>query len=32
MIERGSGRFDPRSKRLAADTAYGSADNLAWLV
>ena len=32
MIERVADRFDLRPERLAGDTAYGSADNLAWLV
>ena len=32
MIERTQDRFDLWPARLAADTAYGSADNLAWLV
>ena len=32
MIDRVADRFELRPKRLAADTAYGSADNLAWLV
>jgi len=32
MIERTQQRFDLWPARLAADTAYGSADNLAWLV
>ncbi len=32
MIERTQDRFDLWSARLAADSAYGSAENLAWLV
>ena len=32
MIERTQARFDLWPTRLAADTAYGSAENLAWLV
>jgi transposase len=32
MIERVARRFDLRPKRLAADTAYGSGGNLAWLM
>ncbi|HUI21640.1 MAG TPA: IS1182 family transposase [Methylocella sp.] len=32
MIERAKERFDLRPKKLAADTAYGSGGNLAWLV
>ncbi len=32
MIERTQERFGLRPERLAADTGYGSADNLAWLV
>ena len=32
MIERTQERFDLWPERLAADTAYGSAENLAWLV
>nr|ART36161.1 B288 [uncultured bacterium] len=32
MIERTQDRFDLWPARLAADTAYGSAENLAWLV
>ena len=32
MIERTAERFNLKPKRLAADTAYGSARNLAWLV
>jgi len=32
MIDRVAERFDIRPERLAADTAYGTADNLAWLV
>jgi hypothetical protein len=32
MIERTEERFGLYPERLAADTAYGSADNLAWLV
>jgi transposase len=32
MIERVASRFDLRPKRLAADTAYGSGGNLAWLM
>lgn len=32
MIERTKSRFDLQPKRLAADTAYGSAGNLAWLM
>jgi transposase len=32
MIERAASRFDLRPKRLAADTAYGSGGNLAWLM
>ena len=32
MIERVADRFNLRPERLAADTAYGTADNLAWLV
>ena len=32
MIERIADRFDLKPKRLAADTAYGTASNLAWLV
>jgi hypothetical protein len=32
MIERTAERFNLKPKRLAADTAYGSAKNLAWLV
>ena len=32
MIERIVDRFDLKPKRLAADTAYGTAANLAWLV
>jgi len=32
MIERTSDRFELRPERLAADTAYGSAEMLAWLV
>jgi hypothetical protein len=32
MIERTQDRFDLWPARLAADSAYGSADNLAWLV
>ena len=32
MIERTQERFGLYPERLAADTAYGSADNLAWLV
>ena len=32
MIERTEERFDIKPKRLAADTAYGSAPNLNWLV
>jgi hypothetical protein len=32
MIERAQERFGLRPARLAADTAYGSAENLAWLV
>jgi len=32
MIERTEERFDIKAERLAADTAYGSAANLNWLV
>lgn len=32
MIDRVQDRFDIWPERLAADTAYGSAENLAWLV
>jgi hypothetical protein len=32
MIDRAQDRFGPWPERLAADAAYGSADNLAWLV
>ena len=32
MIERVADRFDLKPSRLAADTAYGTAANLAWLV
>src|SRR5437870_1132593 len=32
MVERTEGRFDIKPKLLAADTAYGSAANLNWLV
>lgn len=32
MIERTKERFDLHPKKLAADTAYGSGGNLAWLV
>src|SRR5215467_216753 len=32
MIDRTQERFDLWPERLAADTAYGSAENLAWLV
>ena len=32
MIERTQDRFDLWPARLAADSAYGSAENLAWLV
>jgi hypothetical protein len=32
MIERTHHRFGVWPQRLAADTAYGSAENLAWLV
>ena len=32
MIERVADRFDLKPSRLAADTAYGTATNLAWLV
>jgi len=32
MIERTEERFGMRPARLAADTAYGSAANLDWLV
>ncbi len=32
MIERTENRFDLKPERLAADTAYGSAANLNWLV
>ena len=32
MIERTSDRFELRPERLAADTGYGSAEMLAWLV
>src|SRR5882762_7746078 len=32
MIDRTQGRFGLRPERLAADAAYGSAENLAWLV
>src|SRR6478609_3495596 len=32
MIERTEGRFDIKPKLLAADTAYGSASNIDWLV
>src|SRR5271168_1549416 len=32
MIERTASRFDLTPKRLAADTAYGSGGNLAWLM
>ena len=32
MIERTAETFDLRPKRLAADTGYGSAETLAWLV
>jgi hypothetical protein len=32
MIERAAQRFDLKSDRLAADTAYGSAEMLNWLV
>jgi transposase len=32
MITRTTGRFDVRPARLAADTGYGSAEMLAWLV
>jgi len=32
MIDRVEDRFDIKPERLAADTAYGSAPNLAWLV
>ena len=32
MIDRAANRFDLRPKRLAADTAYGSGGNLAWLM
>jgi hypothetical protein len=32
MIERTENRFGLRPDYLAADSAYGSADNLAWLV
>jgi len=32
MITRTAGRFDARPTRLAADTGYGSAEMLAWLI
>ena len=32
MIERAAGRFGLHPDRLAADSAYGSAPMLAWLV
>jgi len=32
MLDRTKNRFGLRSGYLAADSAYGSADNLAWLV
>jgi hypothetical protein len=32
MIERAKSRFDLQPKKLAADTAYGSGGNLAWLM
>jgi transposase len=32
MIDRTANRFDLRPKKLAADTAYGSGRNLAWLM
>jgi hypothetical protein len=32
MIERTEGRFGLKPKRLAADTAYGSAARLDWIV
>lgn len=32
MLERAQDRFGVWPQRLAADSAYGSAENLAWLV
>jgi transposase len=32
MLDRTAGRFGPKPQHLAADSAYGSAENLAWLV
>jgi hypothetical protein len=32
MLERTEERFDPKPKRLAADTAYGTGKFLGWLV